>query len=104
MNDLTIEMPPPCAACGAKAGDNHEKSCGWLSCLRASVYPRVLDDNGIGWEANLISKLQCENKLLRDALDKIGSYSIGCSYLDDDKNSMIAIARKALSSEYSGDK
>lgn len=71
MTELTIGMPPPCHVCGAKAGENHVKECAWLSCLRASAYPSILDENGLEWETNLISKLQRENKYLRDSIKSI---------------------------------
>ncbi len=70
MTGLTIQPPPPCHVCGAIASANHVKGCGWLSCLRASAYPRVLDDNGIEWSQNLISKLQGENDALQHDIDR----------------------------------
>lgn len=64
MNDKlsTILRIPNCHVCNAKAGENHVKDCLWLSCLRASAYPRILDDNGVEWEQNLINRLQRENE------------------------------------------
>ncbi len=63
---LSIPPVPDCHVCGAKAGDNHAKGCTWLSCLRASAYPNILDDNGREWRDNLIDKLQRENEQLRN--------------------------------------
>lgn len=72
INIHPIPEPPPCHVCGVKAGENHKKDCVWLSCLRASAYPRILDENGVEWEYNHIKKLEAENAALKAKLSEIG--------------------------------
>lgn len=76
INICPIPDPPPCRACGVKVGDNHEKGCAWLSCLRASAYPRILDDNGMEWEYNRLRQLETENAALKAKLSEIGLGSL----------------------------
>src|SRR5581483_10252854 len=76
--DLSKPIPPApnCHVCNAPAGENHAKDCVWLSCLRASAYPQVLDDNGREWRDNLIDKLQKENAELKSSNNSVwGKYN-----------------------------
>jgi len=68
---LNVPPVPPCHVCGAEPLANHKKDCQHLAAMRAQAYPMILDDNGMRWEHNHMSRLNKEIARLRTALEAV---------------------------------